>query len=344
MLMAIVFYALFCGATAATYYLLKRFQKKTIGGLISFGYLIIMIYQAPSGDDLHKNIAAILGFFVLTTFPIMLLRLFCRKPYTSYPEVQTNLTKAYTALISMMHAATFAIIGGQGEPLVFILLLTSLVASVVSVTYMGKALKVKRRIKKGRYQSKNQFNEHNRQLKFDGPPGYSEQPYHDQRQFNNAHNQAYRSNQPQNNGPVKYNTNQSYHSNTNKPSYNMNQPVYQSGPKSFEEMNDRSHRSEPVIENIFSDPSPHEETLNTGIVDVNNCSEKALVDLPGINVRTAKKLIAFRDKHGSFDDVDHFLEVANVKPHLYEDVMDRVTCRTVKTYDRSKRVGRVLDY
>lgn len=55
------------------------------------------------------------------------------------------------------------------------------------------------------------------------------------------------------------------------------------------------------------------------ILDINNCSLESFNKLPGINIAIAKRLIKYRTDN-SFNSVEHFWNIVNVKSHIREQI------------------------
>lgn len=55
-------------------------------------------------------------------------------------------------------------------------------------------------------------------------------------------------------------------------------------------------------------------------VDINNCSEQDLTELPGISVIMAKKAIKKREEIGGFKNTEEFFEILNLKQHMCDNL------------------------
>lgn len=59
-------------------------------------------------------------------------------------------------------------------------------------------------------------------------------------------------------------------------------------------------------------------------VDINNCSEIELTELPGINIIMAKKIIKKREDIKGFKNINQFFEFLNIKPHFKEQLVNKI--------------------
>ena len=66
-------------------------------------------------------------------------------------------------------------------------------------------------------------------------------------------------------------------------------------------------------------------TADSGYVSLNSASAAKLEELPGIGPSTAKKIIDYRQKIGSFSSVEQIIEVPGVGKKLLEQVRDQLT-------------------
>lgn len=93
---------------------------------------------------------------------------------------------------------------------------------------------------------------------------------------------------------------------------------------------------------------PREQTeewkeVVTERIDVNNCSAEDLVQLPGISMVTAKRMIELRQQQGSFLTVDEFIMKSGIKPHFANDVIKWLTISTNVDIHKDKVTRRKLD-
>lgn len=63
----------------------------------------------------------------------------------------------------------------------------------------------------------------------------------------------------------------------------------------------------------------------SGYISINQADATQFEKLPGIGPSTAKKIIDFRAKIGSFSQVEQLLEVPGIGPKLFEQIRDQIT-------------------
>lgn len=75
--------------------------------------------------------------------------------------------------------------------------------------------------------------------------------------------------------------------------------------------------------------------------------------LPGVDLITAKKALAYRAEHGFFRSVDEFIEVFGIKPHFAVQIFERASADPLPakkeaaaqpSYEAPKGVRRTLDF
>ncbi len=86
----------------------------------------------------------------------------------------------------------------------------------------------------------------------------------------------------------------------------------------------------------FSDTKPVPDTLKEKL-DINNCSEIELTELPGISIVIAKKAIKRREEIGGFKSVDEFLNFIKLKPHMENQLRKLVKVEKMKGSLHQKR-------
>ena len=65
-------------------------------------------------------------------------------------------------------------------------------------------------------------------------------------------------------------------------------------------------------------------------IDVNNCSEFELTELPGISIVLAKKVIQKREEIGGFKNIEDFFLFIKLKSHLREQIQEKVFVKPMK--------------
>ena len=80
-------------------------------------------------------------------------------------------------------------------------------------------------------------------------------------------------------------------------------------------------------------------------LDINNCSEVELTDLPGISIVIAKKVIKKREENGGFKSVNEFLEFIKLKPHMETQLKELVKVEKMKgSLYQKKYTERSVDF
>ncbi len=69
------------------------------------------------------------------------------------------------------------------------------------------------------------------------------------------------------------------------------------------------------------------KTIPAGTVDINHADDAELQRLPGIGPTLAKRIIMYRQAHGSFQDVDGLMEVEGIGPKRLERLKPWVKAR-----------------
>lgn len=80
-------------------------------------------------------------------------------------------------------------------------------------------------------------------------------------------------------------------------------------------------------------------------VDINNCSEIQLTELPGVSIVYAKKVIKKREEIGGFKSVDDFFLFLRLKPHMINQLRELVKVEKMRGYVRKHIEGeRSVDF
>lgn len=79
------------------------------------------------------------------------------------------------------------------------------------------------------------------------------------------------------------------------------------------------------------------ETQEVKKVDVNNCSEKELTDLPGVSVIMAKKAVKRREEIGGFKSPEDFYKFLGIRPNLQEQLNDIIFTGEMKDWKKVER-------
>lgn len=93
-------------------------------------------------------------------------------------------------------------------------------------------------------------------------------------------------------------------------------------------------------------PTGQSEKITTSKrLDINNCSEIELTELPGISIVLAKKTIKRREEVGGFKSVDEFLNFIRLKPHMENQLRDKIKVEKMKGSLYQKRYNeRSVDF
>lgn len=86
-----------------------------------------------------------------------------------------------------------------------------------------------------------------------------------------------------------------------------------------------SHHTESI--QPFPSPVSMEARAADGI-DVNNAGVDALIQLPGIGVTLAQRIVDFRDTHGPFDDLTTLLRIKGIGPKRFARIQPRLYLST----------------
>lgn len=60
-------------------------------------------------------------------------------------------------------------------------------------------------------------------------------------------------------------------------------------------------------------------------IDLNTASAELLADIPGIDLKTAKAIVAYRDKYGRFYKIKELMDIDGITPYKYELLKEYVT-------------------
>ena len=87
---------------------------------------------------------------------------------------------------------------------------------------------------------------------------------------------------------------------------------------------------------VFKPPTDIEinKALAKEKVDINNCSEVELTELPGVSIVLAKKAIKKRDEIGGFKSAEDFFLFLKLKPHLQKQLNDLIIVEKMKNKPR----------
>jgi len=66
-------------------------------------------------------------------------------------------------------------------------------------------------------------------------------------------------------------------------------------------------------------------TGHGGLVNINTATAAELQTLPGIGEQRAQSIISFREKHGSFSNIEELMNISGIGPGIMERVRESVT-------------------
>lgn len=72
-------------------------------------------------------------------------------------------------------------------------------------------------------------------------------------------------------------------------------------------------------------------------VNINNCSEIELTELPGISIVTAKKIIKKREEINGFKTIEEFFSFIKLKPHMENQIKDRIHIEKMNYIDKKTK-------
>lgn len=96
--------------------------------------------------------------------------------------------------------------------------------------------------------------------------------------------------------------------------------------KSYDGLLEDCKRFKLVVEEklLEKTPEPAPPVKNIPKTDINNCTEKDITALPGVNSIMAKKAVKRREETGGFKSIDEFFALLKLKPHMQEQLRDLI--------------------
>lgn len=82
-----------------------------------------------------------------------------------------------------------------------------------------------------------------------------------------------------------------------------------------------THSTADVIKPISSEVAQGKPNL----ININTASISELVELPGIGIKTAERIVDYREKKGPFRKIDTITRVKGIGPKLFEKIRNRIT-------------------
>lgn len=86
-----------------------------------------------------------------------------------------------------------------------------------------------------------------------------------------------------------------------------------------------------------------QETKIAEIIDINNCDESAIKNLPGINIVIAKKIINKRNELGGFKNVDEFIQFIKPTSSIESQLRERIKTGEYKVIKKEFNSERQVD-
>ncbi|MBE6992315.1 MAG: helix-hairpin-helix domain-containing protein [Ruminococcaceae bacterium] len=92
------------------------------------------------------------------------------------------------------------------------------------------------------------------------------------------------------------------------------------GAGSFERTSDISETAIYLVKNDATGEPAEKELIN-----INTAVSEQLQTLSGIGPELAERIVEFREKHGSFDDINDLLEISGIGTKKLEAIADEIT-------------------
>lgn len=104
-----------------------------------------------------------------------------------------------------------------------------------------------------------------------------------------------------------------------------------------------------VEEKLFEMPveKDYKESLvvSSSPVDINNCSESELAELPGVSVIMAKKLIKRRKEIGGFNNIEEFFAILKLNSHMQNQLKNLICVgKKSQRVEEKRSVERRVDF
>lgn len=99
----------------------------------------------------------------------------------------------------------------------------------------------------------------------------------------------------------------------------------QDGMKLYVPTKEQVEKNEVPTEQGNGDSLLPKETADDGRVNINTATEGMLCTLPGIGTSKAKSIIAYREEHGAYEQIEDIMKVTGIKEGLFQKIRDRIT-------------------
>lgn len=80
-----------------------------------------------------------------------------------------------------------------------------------------------------------------------------------------------------------------------------------------------------ITENVQADIQTAAGSASDGLVNINTASIQELTSISGIGESRAQAIIAYREQHGQFTDIEGIKEVDGIKDGLFNKIKDKIT-------------------
>jgi len=84
---------------------------------------------------------------------------------------------------------------------------------------------------------------------------------------------------------------------------------------------------EHIIVPAFGDPPPPALGQSPGRININTATQSELTTLPNIGPATAANIIAHREQHGRFEEIEQIKYVTRIGERTFESIEDLITVR-----------------
>ncbi len=80
-------------------------------------------------------------------------------------------------------------------------------------------------------------------------------------------------------------------------------------------------------DSVRSETSDEDETVPSGLININTATSEQLQELPGIGEATAEEIIAYREEHGPFKTKRELLKVKGIGEKTYDELKNMITVK-----------------
>lgn len=79
---------------------------------------------------------------------------------------------------------------------------------------------------------------------------------------------------------------------------------------------------------LISETKKVEDTVVDGRIDINTATKEELMTLSGIGESRAESILAYRQLHGAFQNIDELMNVEGIKEGIFQKIKDSITVNT----------------